>query len=53
MILLVLGGAVAFTVKVQPQQFHTAVGRFGLLGLAVLAAAGWMLLQSMMDEVLQ
>ncbi len=52
-ILLVLGGAVAFTVKVQPQQFNTAVGRFGLLGLAVLAAAGWMLLQSMMDEVLQ
>ena len=52
-ILLTLGGAVAFTVHTQPQQFDTLLGHAALLSLAVLAGVGWMLLQSMMDEVLR
>lgn len=52
-ILLTLGGAVYFTVRVNPAPFNTPLGRVSLLALGVLIVMGWYLLQSMMDEVMK
>ena len=52
-ILLSLGGAVYFSIRMNPQPYTTLWGKMGLAGVAALAAVGWWLLQSMMREVLE
>ncbi|HEY57629.1 MAG TPA: hypothetical protein G4O04_03670 [Anaerolineae bacterium] len=52
-ILFTLGGAVYFSIRANPVPFGTPLGRLSLLALGVLVAVGWVLLQSMMNEVLQ